>query len=123
MPDPKPTAHDDPLQGLIDAADATVQAALCHAAGELDADGFAQACATLAQAFAAAQPQLRQHAADAPTAQWEALRQRLQTLHELQARLQAHVRAALASLLPNDALQDYARLGRSARPGRRNPYA
>jgi hypothetical protein len=39
------------------------------------------------------------------------------------ARLQAQARAALAGLLPNDTLQDYARLGRSARPGRRPPYA
>ncbi|MCX7813907.1 MAG: hypothetical protein N2256_00210 [Tepidimonas ignava] len=123
MADAALPAHDDPLQPLIDAAEATVQAALRHAAGELDADGFARACADLAQAFAAAQPQLRQSAADAPPAQWEALRQRLQTLHELQARLQAQARAALAGLLPNDTLQDYARLGRSARPGRRPPYA
>ncbi len=104
------------LQRLRTQLDATLAAATQHAGGAIDAQAWAQACAALADAVSA----LRSgHAAlthDAVTATLLAeIGTRIQTLLELQTRLDAANRQALAQLLPQDALQAYAQLGRQAR--------
>ena len=98
------------LDALLRELDAALDTATRHAGGELDADAFAHACARLAQSFIQARPAL-QATGGLPSTQLQQLQARLQTLHELHARLSAQARAALAALLPQDALADYARLG------------
>jgi len=113
------------LRNLKDRLDQTLDAAVQHAAGQVDADRFAQACQALAQAFAAARPATGAAPA-ARSAEVDRLlgeiATRLNTLGDLQGRLSAGTRQALAQLLPQDALQDYARLGQSARGPRRGGY-
>lgn len=113
------------LRHLRDRLDQTLNAAVQHAAGRLDADQFAHICQELAQAFSAARP--RTGAAPAErSAEVDGLLNeigsRLTTLGDLQGRLSAGTRQALAQLLPQDALQDYARLGQTARGPRRGGY-
>ncbi|MDM7456402.1 MAG: hypothetical protein P3W97_003905 [Tepidimonas sp.] len=109
------------LEGLRDRIDQTLQLLTRHAAGELDADAWAAACADLAQAFLAVRPMIQSHAPAHRPADVAILLadigQRLQTLNDLQARLSGASRHALAQLLPQDDLQAYTRLGRQ-HPGR-----
>lgn len=104
------------LEGLRDRLDQTLLRLTQHAAGEVDADAWAAACADLAQAFAAVRPLIqRPPPANRPSDVAILLAdigQRLNTLNELQARLSAATRQAVAQLLPPDDLQTYARLGR-----------
>ncbi|MCS6811798.1 MAG: hypothetical protein NZ694_11150, partial [Tepidimonas sp.] len=108
------------LQDLVRQTQATLTIATRHAAGELDADALASACERLARAFVQARPVLA-HLTASPgnRAALRELQGQLQTLHELQARLSAQARAALATLLPQDALQEYARLGQQTHAVRR----
>lgn len=108
------------LQELVCQTQATLAVVTRHAAGELDADALASACERLARAFVQARPVLA-HLAASPgnRAALRELQGQLQTLHELQARLSAQARAALATLLPQDALQEYARLGQQTHAARR----
>ncbi|TSE26881.1 hypothetical protein Tsedi_00590 [Tepidimonas sediminis] len=113
---PAPTDPVTTLEGLLRELDAALETATRHAAGQLDADAFAAACERLAHAFVQARPLLAALREAPPAPLVERLAARLQTLHELQARLDAQARAALQTLLPQDALQAYARLGQRPAP-------
>lgn len=114
------TSPESTLQDLVRQTQATLTIATRHAAGELDADALASACERLARAFVQARPVLGKLAADPGNmAAVRELQGQLQTLHELQARLSGQARAALATLLPQDTLQEYARLGQQTHAARR----
>lgn len=111
MPTDPLSEPETPLHALLRDVDAAVLAATRHAAGEVDAQAFAAACERLARAFVEHRPALLASAQGLPAPLLQQLGQRLQTLHELHARLSAQARGALAALLPQDTLQEYARLG------------
>ncbi|MEW6694065.1 MAG: hypothetical protein AB1371_03785 [Pseudomonadota bacterium] len=109
------------LQALRQQLDHTLALAARHAGGEVDAQEWAHACAALAQAFADVRSWAQAgRVQPPPTPEVAALLsdigQRMQWLHEQQARLSAANRQALAQLLPQDDLQAYTQLGRR-RPG------
>ncbi|TSE34799.1 hypothetical protein [Tepidimonas charontis] len=92
-----------------------------HAGGAADAQAWVDACAALARTASELRPWLTQAGNirhDDTTARLLSdIGTRMQTLLELHTRLEAANRQALSQLLPQDTLQAYARLGRSARSG------
>ena len=111
----------DRLHQLRARLDEALALATQHAAGAVDAQAWTQMCAALAEAFAAARPHGDTPVRDAVTAAVVAdIGVRIQMLMDMNTRLQAANRLALTQLLPQDALQTYAQLGRQARG--RMPY-
>ncbi|TSE20779.1 hypothetical protein Talka_00442 [Tepidimonas alkaliphilus] len=104
------------LQALLRQLDDVLNVTVQHASGEASVESLTTACASLAQAFLRARATLQASRDRLPAPLLQRMQAKLQTLHELHARLNAQTRAALAALWPQDALDAYAQLGRQAGP-------